>query len=439
MTRIALGCTPWRRYDWVWTADVVRMDAEISADVGARPTELYRGAGMVRDMVGAHGPDGAHLYGGGSDGDAMRWGVGVGRGGGLGDGGARPGMSGQYDDDMEDVIESFIRGVDSALGPDRRYTTPRRERYPVGEQGPRDALSFDGYDAVEGGGGGGGTYGQTFIGGSRESNPHQREHSRERRANDVPKAAPLPVTFEADGVPYVEAPIYGAADGKKDNKSVNVKRASSVSPAGHPRMGDTMQKVYHTLRSQMIGSVERSEAMPSKPPPPASCTQFQLATESNPFHVLAIQCNKYENLSTFSVVMDDLGYVYVRATRGGGNNKSGGGGDEGARARGSGHNVVNVVAAADKTDKRAVEDDDGFELLMQFPTLVDELSAQSVYKDNVLFVIATPRTSNVVTVEVDLEPGQPPDRGKAATGGGNQRQVEADAAEKGGQNQTCTV
>ena len=46
---------------------------------------------------------------------------------------------------------------------------------------------------------------------------------------------------------------------------------------------------------------------------------------------------------------------------------------------------------------------EGFELVTQFPGLVDELSTQSVFKDGVLFVVAAPRTANVVAVTVAAE------------------------------------
>ena len=47
---------------------------------------------------------------------------------------------------------------------------------------------------------------------------------------------------------------------------------------------------YHTLRGQVLGGVERSVATPSLAPPPSSGTQFQLASDSTPYHVLAIRC-----------------------------------------------------------------------------------------------------------------------------------------------------
>ena len=46
------------------------------------------------------------------------------------------------------------------------------------------------------------------------------------------------------------------------------------------------------------------------------------------------------------------------------------------------------------------EKPEGFELITRYPAAVNEFSAQSVYKDGVLFVIAAPKESSVVEVPV---------------------------------------
>ena len=46
------------------------------------------------------------------------------------------------------------------------------------------------------------------------------------------------------------------------------------------------------------------------------------------------------------------------------------------------------------------EKPEGFELITRYPAAVNEFSAQSVYKDGVLFVIASPKESSVVEVPV---------------------------------------
>jgi hypothetical protein len=94
--------------------------------------------------------------------------------------------------------------------------------------------------------------------------------------------------------------------------------------------------------------------------------------------------------------MDDQGYVFVRAQESGGaRDEEDGAGGGGGRGRGQGGGGRGRGGGRGPAGEQS-----GFELLMQFPSLVDEMSAKSVYKDGVLFVIATPRDANIVAVRV---------------------------------------
>ena len=115
-------------------------------------------------------------------------------------------------------------------------------------------------------------------------------------------------------------------------------------------------EMYHTLRGQVLGGIDASRAIPSLPAPAATDAQFQLARPPKaPYHVLAVRCGRRFEPDDFAVRLNDRGYAYVRATNGGAG---------------------------------------GFEFVSQFPTSVDERSAQSMYKDGVLFVVACPKDSD---------------------------------------------
>jgi hypothetical protein len=142
-------------------------------------------------------------------------------------------------------------------------------------------------------------------------------------------------------------------------------------------------EAYHNLRGQVMGGVEKSQRSPSLPPPPGSHAQLQLATEKHPYHVLAIRCGERCDPGDFSIRLNDRGYAYVKAA------------------------PADAVAAKEAEERgepwEAAGMKEGFELVTQFPGLVDELSTQSVFKDGVLFVVAAPRTANVVAVDVAAE------------------------------------
>jgi len=139
-------------------------------------------------------------------------------------------------------------------------------------------------------------------------------------------------------------------------------------------------EVYHNLRGMVCGGADISELSPSQPPPARSDIEFQLPTEDNPYHVLAIKCAMRQDQGPsaprssrgrearpqFSITIDALGYIYIGA-----------------------------VHQGDPSEKP-----EGFELITRYPAAVNEFSAQSVYKDGVLFVIASPKESSVVEVPV---------------------------------------
>lgn len=60
-----------------------------------------------------------------------------------------------------------------------------------------------------------------------------------------------------------------------------------------------------------------------------------------------------------------------------------------------GYIYIGAVHQGDPSEKP-----EGFELITRYPAAVNEFSAQSVYKDGVLFVIAAPKESSVVEVPV---------------------------------------
>lgn len=159
------------------------------------------------------------------------------------------------------------------------------------------------------------------------------EQPPERVTPPVPPHRPWTV----HSVPFVAADILGGA----------LAAHAPIPPS--PEM-------YHTLRGQVLGGIDASRAIPSLPAPAATDAQFQLARPPKaPYHVLAVRCGRRFEPDDFAVRLNDRGYAYVRATNGGAG---------------------------------------GFEFVSQFPTSVDERSAQSMYKDGVLFVVACPKDSD---------------------------------------------
>ena len=141
-------------------------------------------------------------------------------------------------------------------------------------------------------------------------------------------------------------------------------------------------EVYHSLRGMVCGGAGISASSPSQPPPARSEIEFQLPTDDNPYYILAIRCamrqedrdapaprrsRGREVRPQFSITIDAGGFIYVGA-----------------------------VQQGDPSETPV-----GFELIARFPGSVSELSAQSVYKNGVLFVIASPKKESTV-VELSL-------------------------------------
>ena len=382
----------------MWDIDIARVEGAIAAERGIHPP----------DRVG----QGASAFGG-------ELGRGV--------------------EDMNAAINDFVRSVD-AVG---------RHGFLGGGGGTNDAGVSDSQGVGFGGGGVGigerereqrSRYGLMVPAAVSREQSREREpppHPPSSHARGYRRQSGRGVDFEADGIPFVEPPVFGPSGLDKSFGS------DDDSGGG----GGPLSKIFHELRGQVLaGGADQSRSTPSKPPPPATNIQFQLASDSNPYHLLAVRCpnpgssnnnknnnkpnNKKNNsnhqekndininrtmeemdgdveddddgASYFAVIMDDRGYVYVRSgededfdpskrssgreERDGGEGGGGGGGIGGGQM------------------KTADGGDDGFELLTQFPKPVNELAAQSVYKDGVLFVIATPRVTNLVNVKVELNP-----------------------------------
>ena len=146
-------------------------------------------------------------------------------------------------------------------------------------------------------------------------------------------------------------------------------------------------EVYHSLHGMVCGGAGISASSPSQPPPARSEIEFQLPMDDNPYYILAIRCamrqedrdapaprrsRGREVRPQFSITIDAGGFIYVGA-----------------------------VQQGDPSETPV-----GFELIARFPGSVSELSAQSVYKNGVLFVIASPKKeSTVVEVPVLTVPG----------------------------------
>ena len=203
-----------------------------------------------------------------------------------------------------------------------------------------------------------------------------------RAKTHAPEPAPAPAP--ATGLPERSVATPASTSELASSSSI-VPFVSAEILGGDPAVVPTPPTLdaYHTLRGQVIGGVEKSRRSPSLPPPPKSHAQFQLATEKHPYHVLAIRCGERCDPGDFSIRLNDRGYAYMKAAPA-----------DADAARAAERRGETWEAAGMK---------EGFELVTQFPGLVDELSTQSVFKDGVLFVVAAPRTANVVAVTVAAE------------------------------------
>ena len=207
--------------------------------------------------------------------------------------------------------------------------------------------------------------------------PAEKEEDEENEAVDS-KAAE---EFAKDGVPFVPGKYYGGSI-HIPHDDVSNARASL--------------EEYHSLRGQVMGGEEASKKKPSLPPPPRGRTQFQLATIEADYHVLAIRCGE-GGVDSFSVRLNDRGYVYVGAKRRRKSKKSptpDADGQEQTSERAAEPEEEKPDTASQSSEEESLGE---FEVIMRFPTLIEESSAQSVFKDGVLFVVANPRMAHVVS------------------------------------------
>ena len=207
--------------------------------------------------------------------------------------------------------------------------------------------------------------------------PAEKEEDEENEAVDS-KAAE---EFAKDGVPFVPGKYYGGSI-HIPHDDVSNARASL--------------EEYHSLRGQVMGGEEASKKKPSLPPPPRGRTQFQLATIEADYHVLAIRCGE-GGVDSFSVRLNDRGYVYVGAKRRRKSKKSptpDADGQEQTSERAAEPEEEKPDTASQSSEEESLGE---FEVIMRFPTLIEESSAQSVFKDGVLFVVANPRRAHVVS------------------------------------------
>ena len=200
-----------------------------------------------------------------------------------------------------------------------------------------------------------------------------------------PTDEPGPPATEPTETPRATPRVTPASTSEPASTSSTIPFVSAEVLGGDPAVMPTPPtlEAYHNLRGQVMGGVEKSQNSPSLPPPPGSHAQFQLATEKHPYHVLAIRCGERCDPGDFSIRLNDRGYAYVKAAPA---------------------DAIAAKAAEERGEPwEAAGMKEGFELVTQFPGLVDELSTQSVFKDGVLFVVAAPRTANVVAVAVAAE------------------------------------
>ena len=153
----------------------------------------------------------------------------------------------------------------------------------------------------------------------------------------------------------IEQTARGVATATLDIPFLNVevtgsdKTVTDDTPQNPPSLEE-----YHALRGLVLGSADVSIAIPAKPPPPVGDAQFQLATPTNPYHVLALRCDINSAENDFGIRVSESGLVYV---------------------------LKRDSPKASKT----------FEFVARFPKPVNETSAQSVFQEGVLFVVVEPK------------------------------------------------
>jgi len=174
--------------------------------------------------------------------------------------------------------------------------------------------------------------------------------------SDAPDDPPSPVE---NVVPFINAPVY--AESPEGTATSAHRRADARAPDS---------ETFHRLRARALSleTVEASRSSPRRVPVlPVHRAQFQLPGRTNPFHVLAVKCepsvcrpNAPNPNPHFAIAVDEEGHAYVSRV-----------------------------------------DDESFEAVCRFPGRVDETTAEAVYKEGVLFVIARPRKTHAVLVPVE--------------------------------------
>ena len=150
-----------------------------------------------------------------------------------------------------------------------------------------------------------------------------------------------------DGIPYVEAKIFGKQVHDPFILRPNVSKA-----------------VFRTLLLRAVGKYLADEREPY-PVIPKSDVQLQVAesTDGVQYHVLAIRALGHTAVD-FSMAIDDQGRAFVRA---------------------------DPAPQQQYTNPKVGRP---FELLCQFPSLVQVQTCRCIFQDEVLYIIVHPRTAN---------------------------------------------
>ena len=159
-------------------------------------------------------------------------------------------------------------------------------------------------------------------------------------------------------VPFINAPVYAESP------------EGTASSAHRPAARAPDPEIFHRLRARALNLTTPEASRTSLrrvPVLPVHRAQFQLPGRTNPYYVLAVKCepsayrsNAPDPNPRFAVAVDEEGHAYVSRV-----------------------------------------DDESFEAVCRFPGRVDETTAESIYKEGVLFVIARPRKTRAVVVPVE--------------------------------------
>lgn len=183
--------------------------------------------------------------------------------------------------------------------------------------------------------------------------------ARDALSTDDSEAFDDPPSPVENVVPFINAPVY--AESPEGTASSAHRRADARAPD---------PETFHRLRARALhlATPEASRTSLRRVPVlPVHRAQFQLPGRTNPYHVLAVKCEPSAHRSNapdpnprFAVAVDEEGHAYVSRV-----------------------------------------DDESFEAVCRFPGRVDETTAESIYKEGILFVIARPRKTRAVVVPVE--------------------------------------